>query len=107
MNDWAPERIWLQRGMGDEGSHTWCENPIGEVRTDGDDIEEVEYVRAISPFEDDGVAPEDRNCDVLDVINKLDKIMRDQAFPIEQRIHDLEHVAAFALRFRDHLSKVR
>jgi hypothetical protein len=38
-SDWAPDRIWLQRGVGDDGSHTWCENSIG------DDLEEAEYVR--------------------------------------------------------------
>jgi hypothetical protein len=59
------------------------------------------------PFEDDGIAPEDRNGDVLDVINRMDRIMRDQTFPIERRIHDLEHIAAFALRFRDHLSQLK
>jgi hypothetical protein len=39
MSDWAPERIWLQRGVGEEGSHTWCEDE------QGGDIEEAEYVR--------------------------------------------------------------
>jgi hypothetical protein len=37
--DWAPERVWLQRGMGEEGSHTWCAD------RQGGDIEEVEYIR--------------------------------------------------------------
>jgi hypothetical protein len=40
MSDWAPERIWLQREMGEQGSHTWCEDE------QGGDIEEAEYVRA-------------------------------------------------------------
>lgn len=38
---WAPARIWLQREQGDHGSHTWCEDSVG----DGDMIEEAEYVR--------------------------------------------------------------
>jgi hypothetical protein len=38
---WAPSRIWLQREQGDHGSHTWCEDSVG----DGDIIEEAEYVR--------------------------------------------------------------
>jgi hypothetical protein len=38
---WAPARIWLQREQGDHGSHTWCEDSVG----DGDIIEEAEYVR--------------------------------------------------------------
>jgi hypothetical protein len=41
---WAPERIWLQRGIGEEGSHTWCEHQIGEDSI-GEAIEEAEYVR--------------------------------------------------------------
>ncbi|HEX8894420.1 MAG TPA: hypothetical protein VF783_13910 [Terriglobales bacterium] len=36
---WAPARIWLQQGYGDEGTHTWCSHPTGE------DLEEAEYVR--------------------------------------------------------------
>jgi hypothetical protein len=36
--EWAPYRIWLQRGMGDEGSHTWCTESI-------DDCDQVEYMR--------------------------------------------------------------
>ena len=39
---WAPDRIWLQREQGEGGSHTWCEDSVG----DGDLIEEVKYVRA-------------------------------------------------------------
>jgi hypothetical protein len=39
--NWAPTRIWLQREQGDHGSHTWCEDSVG----DGDIIEEAEYVR--------------------------------------------------------------
>jgi hypothetical protein len=39
--NWAPARIWLQREQGDHGSHTWCEDSVG----DGDIIEEAEYVR--------------------------------------------------------------
>ena len=35
---WAPARIFLQREMGDHGSHTWCEDSI-------DECEQVEYVR--------------------------------------------------------------
>jgi hypothetical protein len=41
-NTWAPERIYLQREQGEGGSHTWCEDSV----SDGDMIEEVEYVRA-------------------------------------------------------------
>jgi len=41
-NDWAPEKIWLQREQGEGGSHTWCEDSVG----DGDLIEEAAYVRA-------------------------------------------------------------
>jgi hypothetical protein len=40
--NWAPERIYLQREQGEGGSHTWCEDSVG----DGDMIEEVAYVRA-------------------------------------------------------------
>jgi len=40
--NWAPERIYLQREQGEFGSHTWCEDSVG----DGDLIEEVAYVRA-------------------------------------------------------------
>lgn len=39
--NWAPSRIWLQRGVGEEGSHTWCEDSI-------DDCEQAEYVRVDS-----------------------------------------------------------
>ena len=35
---WAPPRIFLQREMGEQGSHTWCEDSINEC-------EQVEYVR--------------------------------------------------------------
>jgi hypothetical protein len=42
--DWAPERIWLQRGVGEEGSHTWCEDSITEDSI-GEPIEQAEYVR--------------------------------------------------------------
>lgn len=40
-SDWAPDRIYLQREQGEGGSHTWCEDSVG----DGDLIEEAEYVR--------------------------------------------------------------
>jgi hypothetical protein len=43
--DWAPERIWLQRGIGEGGSHTWCEHRV-ESDSIGEPLEEVEYVRA-------------------------------------------------------------
>lgn len=36
--EWAPARIWLQRGVGDDGSHTWCSDSQGEH-------EQAEYVR--------------------------------------------------------------
>ncbi|HVM93422.1 MAG TPA: hypothetical protein VMT67_11455 [Terriglobales bacterium] len=39
--NWAPERIYLQREQGELGSHTWCEDSVGD-----DMIEEVAYVRA-------------------------------------------------------------
>jgi len=42
---WAPERIWLQRGMGEEGSHTWCEDSI-EKDSIGDGVEQAEYILA-------------------------------------------------------------
>lgn len=45
-----------------------------------------------------------KNGDVLDVINLMDKIMRDKNFSVEQRRHDLEQIAAFALKFHSHLS---
>lgn len=35
---WAPDRIWLQRGVGDDGSHTWCSDSQ-------DEHEQAEYVR--------------------------------------------------------------
>jgi len=37
-DDWAPRRIWLQRGVGECGSHTWCEDSQEEC-------EQAEYVR--------------------------------------------------------------
>ncbi|MCW0014619.1 hypothetical protein, partial [Burkholderia pseudomallei] len=37
---WAPDRIWLQRGIGDEGTHTWSSHSVDE------DCDESEYVRA-------------------------------------------------------------
>ena len=40
LSAWAPERIWLQNSMGDDGSHTWCSHPVG------DNVTEAEYVRA-------------------------------------------------------------
>lgn len=43
-DNWAPDRIWLQRGVGEEGSHTWCEDSITEDSI-GDPIEQAEYVR--------------------------------------------------------------
>lgn len=43
-SNWAPARIWLQRGVGEEGSHTWCEDSITEDSI-GDPIEQAEYVR--------------------------------------------------------------
>jgi hypothetical protein len=36
--EWAPARIWLQRGVGDDGSHTWCSDSQ-------DEHEQAEYVR--------------------------------------------------------------
>ncbi|MDE1179442.1 hypothetical protein [Paraburkholderia sp.] len=38
---WAPPRIWLQRGMGDDGSHTWCQDSIG-------DCEQAEYALVVT-----------------------------------------------------------
>lgn len=38
-HEWAPDRIWLQNGLGDDGSHTWCADSIGG------DVQEAEYVR--------------------------------------------------------------
>jgi hypothetical protein len=43
-DNWAPERLLLQRGVGEEGSHTWCEDSITEDSI-GDPIERAEYVR--------------------------------------------------------------
>jgi len=40
-NTWAPARIYLQREQGELGSHTWCEDSVGDDMT-----EEVAYVRA-------------------------------------------------------------
>ena len=39
----APERIWLQLGAGDNGSHTWCDQNQG---WDDGGPNEPEYVRA-------------------------------------------------------------
>ena len=36
---WAPRRIWLQRGAGEEGTHTWCDHEVNEGH------DEVAYVR--------------------------------------------------------------
>jgi hypothetical protein len=44
-HEWAPARVWLQREQGEGGSHTWCEDSVG----DGDLIEEAEYVRVGAP----------------------------------------------------------
>jgi len=38
---WAPDRIWLQRGVGDYDTHTWHTDSL-----DDSEIEEVKYVRA-------------------------------------------------------------
>lgn len=45
----------------------------------------------------------DRNDCVLDVINLMDKIMRDKKFTVEQRRQDLEQIAACALKFSANL----
>lgn len=46
--DWAPKRIWLQRGIGEEGSHTWCDDRIG-TDSIGDELDEAEYVLVEAP----------------------------------------------------------
>ncbi len=38
-NEWAPKRIWLQRGVGEVGSHTWCED------SQEPEHEEASYIR--------------------------------------------------------------
>jgi hypothetical protein len=38
QEDWAPQRIWLQRNVGGEGCHTWCEDSQ-------DHEEQAEYIR--------------------------------------------------------------
>ncbi|WP_227874078.1 hypothetical protein [Cupriavidus metallidurans] len=38
-NEWAPKRIWLQRGVGEGGSHTWCED------SQEPEHEEASYIR--------------------------------------------------------------
>ena len=40
----APERIWLQLGAGDYGTHTWCDQPQDWADDKGDG--EPEYIRA-------------------------------------------------------------
>ena len=40
----APERIWLQLGAGDYGTHTWCDQPQGWADENGEG--EPEYIRA-------------------------------------------------------------
>ena len=40
----APERIWLQLGAGDFGSHTWCDTPQDWADENGDG--EPKYIRA-------------------------------------------------------------
>lgn len=47
-NDWAPERLYLQRGVGEGGSHTWCEDSIDKDSI-GEDVEQAEYVRVDVP----------------------------------------------------------
>lgn len=37
-SEWAPDRIWLQRGYAEGGGHTWCEDSQ-------DEHEQAEYVR--------------------------------------------------------------
>jgi hypothetical protein len=61
-HEWAPARIWLQREQGEGGSHTWCEDSVG----DGDLIEEVEYVRAALTAEKVAGEPES-SCDPADI----------------------------------------
>lgn len=52
LSAWAPERIWLQNSMGDDGSHTWCSHPVG------DNVTEAEYVRAdLAPLDKDAGKP--------------------------------------------------
>lgn len=36
---WAPKRIWLQRGVGEGGSHTWCED------SQAPEHQEASYIR--------------------------------------------------------------
>ena len=43
MSNAAPERIWLQLGAGDQGTHTWCDQNQG---WDDDGPNEPEYIRA-------------------------------------------------------------
>ena len=40
----APERIWLQLGAGEYGTHTWCDQPQGWADENGEG--EPEYIRA-------------------------------------------------------------
>ena len=40
----APERIWLQLGAGDYGTHTWCDQPQDWADENGEG--EPEYIRA-------------------------------------------------------------
>lgn len=50
---WAPDRIWLQRGQGEDGTHTWHSDSLG----DGD-VQEAEYVRVgAQAVAADGTAP--------------------------------------------------
>jgi len=40
----APERVWLQLGAGEYGTHTWCDQPQDWADENGDG--EPEYIRA-------------------------------------------------------------
>lgn len=53
--DWAPARIWLQRGAGPIGVHTWADHRVNE------ECDEAEYVRvgecATPPTEAEPIPP--------------------------------------------------
>lgn len=67
--DWAPARIWLQRGVGDDGSHTWCSDSQGEH-------EQAEYVRV--DVQAPAVEADEREVDAH-LIDRMSKLLAEIA----------------------------
>lgn len=79
---WAPDRIWLQREQGEGGSHTWCEDSVG----DGDLIEEVEYVRA-----DRAQVQAEKDAKTAELHKMLANIMHDQTTAMQSALIEWKH----------------